>query len=200
MANDVAVVDIRIRGEFAGGHIPNSYGIPLVSPLIPWGGWVVPFGSPMILVADHPIGREEATRQLIRIGYDDRLEVTSSGPLHFGLTAEALFAPHESLPWNPLVARVFFRRGVIESWGRGTIKMMELIQQAGLPTPEIMDALRDYEPSGWLFLKDMGAGLDGKERKNKGMVYSGLFQANSGLFHSNLRQPNLHLYPVLSLR
>jgi hydroxyacylglutathione hydrolase len=25
----------------------------------------------MILVADHPIGREEATRQLIRIGYDD---------------------------------------------------------------------------------------------------------------------------------
>lgn len=80
--------------------------------------------------------------------YDDRLEVTSSGPLYFGLTAEALFAPHESLPWNPLVARVFFRRGVIESWGRGTIKMMELIQQAGLPTPEIMDALRDYEPSG----------------------------------------------------
>ena len=71
LANDVAVVDIRTRGEFAGGHIPNSYGIPLVSPLIPWGGWVVPFGSPMILVADHPIGREEATRQLIRIGYDD---------------------------------------------------------------------------------------------------------------------------------
>lgn len=71
LANDVAVVDIRTPGEFAGGHIPNSYGIPLVSPLIPWGGWVVPFGSPMILVADHPIGREEATRQLIRIGDDD---------------------------------------------------------------------------------------------------------------------------------
>lgn len=132
--------------------------------------------------------------------YDDRLEVTSSGPLYFGLTAEALFAPHESLPWNPLVARVFFRRGVIESWGRGTIKMMELIQQAGLPTPEIMDALRDYEPSGWLFLKGMGAGLDGKERKNNEMAYSGLFPANSGLFHSNFCQSNLHLYPVLSLR
>ena len=58
--------------------------------------------------------------------YDDRLEVTSSGPLHFGLTAEALFAPHESLPWNPLIARVFFRRGVIEAWGRGTLKMAEL--------------------------------------------------------------------------
>ena len=37
--------------------------------------------------------------------YDDRLEVTSSGSLHFGLTPEKLFAPHESRPWNPLIAR-----------------------------------------------------------------------------------------------
>ena len=51
--------------------------------------------------------------------YDDRLEVTSSGTLHFGLTPEALFEPHESLPWNPLIAAVFYRRGIIESWGRG---------------------------------------------------------------------------------
>jgi ATP-dependent DNA helicase RecG len=72
--------------------------------------------------------------------YDDRLEVTSSGSLHFGLTAEALFSPHESLPWNPLIARVFYRRGIIESWGRGTIKMAELTTSAGLPRPEIEDA------------------------------------------------------------
>lgn len=72
--------------------------------------------------------------------YDDRLEVTSSGSLHFGLTAESLFQPHESLPWNPLIARVFFRRGIIEAWGRGTIKMAELMTRAGLPAPEIEDA------------------------------------------------------------
>ena len=72
--------------------------------------------------------------------YDDRLEITSSGPLHFGLTAEALFQPHESLPWNPLIARVFYRRGVIEAWGRGTIKMAELVTRAGLPRPEIEEA------------------------------------------------------------
>jgi hydroxyacylglutathione hydrolase len=71
LANGVAVIDIRTPREFARGHIPNSYGIPLGSPLITWGGWVVPFGSPMILVADVPVKREEATRQLIRIGYDD---------------------------------------------------------------------------------------------------------------------------------
>lgn len=69
--------------------------------------------------------------------YDDRLEITSSGTLHFGLTAAALFLPHESLPWNPLIARVFYRRGVIEAWGRGTIKMAELVTRAGLARPEI---------------------------------------------------------------
>ena len=72
--------------------------------------------------------------------YDDRLEVTSSGTLHFGLTAEQLFLPHESLPWNPLIANVFYRRGIIEQWGRGTIKMAELTMSAGLPPPEIEDA------------------------------------------------------------
>lgn len=72
--------------------------------------------------------------------YDDRLEVTSSGTLHFGLTPEALLQPHESLPWNPLVARVMYRRGVIEQWGRGTLKIVELMQQAGLDPPTIEDA------------------------------------------------------------
>lgn len=72
--------------------------------------------------------------------YDDRLEVTSSGTLHFGLTPEALFGPHESLPWNPLVAGAFYRRGVIEAWGRGTLRMAELAASAGLRHPEIEDA------------------------------------------------------------
>lgn len=69
--------------------------------------------------------------------YDDRLEVTSVGPLHFGLTPEDLYEKHESKPWNPLIARTFYRRGVIEEWGRGTLRMAELAMSAGLPRPEI---------------------------------------------------------------
>ncbi len=69
--------------------------------------------------------------------YDDRLEVTSTGPLHFGLTPEDLFGPHESRPWNPLIARTFYRRGIIEEWGRGTIRMADLAAASGLPRPEI---------------------------------------------------------------
>ena len=71
--------------------------------------------------------------------YDDRLEVTSPGPLHFGLTPEDLFGPHESRPWNPLIARTFYRRGTIEEWGSGTLKMAEMVSDAGLPVPEIED-------------------------------------------------------------
>ncbi len=69
--------------------------------------------------------------------YDDRLEVTSTGPLHFGLTPNDLFGPHESRPWNPLIARTFYRRGIIEEWGRGTLRMADLTTAAGLSRPEI---------------------------------------------------------------
>ena len=72
--------------------------------------------------------------------FDDRLEITSTGTLHFGLTPAALYLPHESLPWNPLIARVFYRRGIIEAWGRGTIRMGELTVRAGLASPEILEA------------------------------------------------------------
>lgn len=71
--------------------------------------------------------------------YDDRMEVTSPGPLHFGLTPEKLFTPHKSLPWNPLIASTFYRRGIIEKWGTGTLKIAEVMNSAGLPSPEIKD-------------------------------------------------------------
>lgn len=71
MMQGVAVIDTRTPSEFMAGHLVESYGIPLDAPLITWAGWVVPFGTPMILIADDPAERETAVRQLIRIGYDD---------------------------------------------------------------------------------------------------------------------------------
>lgn len=68
--------------------------------------------------------------------YDDRLEISSTGTLPFGLTPADLTRPHSSRPWNPIIANVFYKRGIIESWGRGTIKMAQLTEQAGLAPPE----------------------------------------------------------------
>jgi ATP-dependent DNA helicase RecG len=69
--------------------------------------------------------------------FDDRLEISSVGVLPFDLKPADLFRPHVSRPWNPLIAQVFYRRGIIETWGRGTIKMRDLTVAAGLPKPEI---------------------------------------------------------------
>ena len=47
--------------------------------MITWAGWLIPFGTPLILVAMGPAGREEAVRQLIRIGYDRLLGYVDGG-------------------------------------------------------------------------------------------------------------------------
>lgn len=68
--------------------------------------------------------------------YDDRLEISSAGSLPFGLSVESLRALHRSRPWNPLIAEVFYRRGIIERWGRGTLSIVELTTRAGMNSPE----------------------------------------------------------------
>jgi hydroxyacylglutathione hydrolase len=79
MEEGVVVIDIRHQKRFAAGHIPNSYGIRVDAPLIVWAGWVIPFGSRIILLGESAEQREDATRQLIRIGYDDLLGYVAGG-------------------------------------------------------------------------------------------------------------------------
>jgi len=68
--------------------------------------------------------------------YDDRLEIWSDGILPYELTPELLKQEHSSKPRNPIIAKVFYLRGIIESWGRGTQKIVELCLKAGQPEPE----------------------------------------------------------------
>jgi len=68
--------------------------------------------------------------------FDDRLEIWSDGTLPFGLQPEDLKQEHTSRPRNPYITDVFYRRGLVEQWGRGTNKIVELCVQAGHPEPE----------------------------------------------------------------
>jgi len=79
MDQGVVVLDIRHQKKFAAGYIPNSYGIRVDAPLVVWAGWVIPFGSRIVLVGESATDREDATRQLIRIGYDDVLGYLEGG-------------------------------------------------------------------------------------------------------------------------
>ncbi|MEP6896349.1 MAG: MBL fold metallo-hydrolase, partial [Chloroflexota bacterium] len=75
----VVVLDIRHQKKFGAGHIPNSYGIRVDAPLVVWAGWVIPFGSRIVLLGESTAEREDATRQLIRIGYDEVLGYVEGG-------------------------------------------------------------------------------------------------------------------------
>ena len=72
--------------------------------------------------------------------FDDRVEVTSIGPLHFGLTVEALHQPHGSQSWNPTIAHTLYLRGIIETWGTGIQRMTDTTRNAGLLEPDITAA------------------------------------------------------------
>ena len=67
--------------------------------------------------------------------YDDHLEIANPGGLHFGITPEKLTRPHESQPWNPIIANVFYRAGIIERWGAGTLNIVDWCIENGNPNP-----------------------------------------------------------------
>lgn len=56
--------------------------------------------------------------------------------LPFGWTAERLLGAHASKPYNPDIARVFYRAGYIESWGRGIQKIIDACKNLGADEPE----------------------------------------------------------------
>jgi hydroxyacylglutathione hydrolase len=93
-AQGVSVLDIRPAQAFAAAHLVGSYGIDLALGLVPWAGWLIPFGTPLILIADGAHARREALRQLLRIGYDDVRGYLAGGLL----AAQEAGLPIESFP------------------------------------------------------------------------------------------------------
>jgi hydroxyacylglutathione hydrolase len=93
MEAGVVVLDVRHGKLFGAGHIPNSYGIRVDAPLTTWAGWLIPFGSRIVLVGESTDQIVAATRQLIRIGYDELV-----GRLEGGIDAWAREYPVETIP------------------------------------------------------------------------------------------------------
>lgn len=81
--------------------------------------------------------------------FDDRLEVWSYGRLPGGLTPERLRVDHPSIRRNELIADVFYRRGLIEKWGRGTQRIIELCSQAGMREPDFLERMGEVGVRFW---------------------------------------------------
>jgi ATP-dependent DNA helicase RecG len=78
--------------------------------------------------------------------YADKLMIWNAGQLPPDWTVKKLLSKHASQPFNPDVARVFFRAGLIEAWGRGFERILAECRAAGAPVPEVR-----YETSGlWM--------------------------------------------------
>jgi rhodanese-related sulfurtransferase len=65
------VVDTRSIFDYARSHIAGVYHVELRPAFASWVGWILPLGTPVILVSDGSVMHDYAVRQLIRIGYDD---------------------------------------------------------------------------------------------------------------------------------
>ena len=85
--------------------------------------------------------------------YEDHLEIVSPGGFHFGIEPAKLAVPHESKPWNPIIANVFYRAGIIERWGMGTLKILDWCREFDCPQPEWKEQADNvyvtFKPAAW---------------------------------------------------
>ena len=146
----IAVLDVRPAPEFARGHIPGSYGIAIEAPLTVWAGWLIPFGTPLVLVTSDDRECAAAVHRLIRIGYD-RFEGRLDGGLaawedaRFETRRYATLSPHEihaRLRAGNAPVLIDVRQDV--EWRAGHIEGARHIENGALTNPAL-DLPRDRE-------------------------------------------------------
>lgn len=69
--------------------------------------------------------------------YDNKIMIWNVGELPRQLKIEDLKGKHSSYPKNQILADIFFKGGLIEAWGRGTLKIINECIDFGLPEPDI---------------------------------------------------------------
>ncbi|MEW6618807.1 MAG: ATP-binding protein [bacterium] len=105
--------------------------------------------------------------------YSDKLIIMNEGKLPPEVPVDKLKTEHLSKPRNRLLAEIFYYAGLIESWGRGTIKIVDNCLQQELPEPDFVE---EYGVMKVVFYKDKWAeenlkkmGLN--ERQIKAVMY-----------------------------
>ncbi len=114
----------------------------LISPITYEGlqrveNWEYPYEAIREVILNAIVHRDYMGAPIQISVYDDKLMVWNEGTLPDDLTIEDLKRKHSSRPHNPILANAFFKGGLIEAWGRGTIKIINECKKAGLPEPII---------------------------------------------------------------
>lgn len=66
---------------------------------------------------------------------EDAIIISNSCILPEGWTVDTLMEPHDSKPYNPDIANVFYRAGFIENWGQGIQKICDECREMGAELP-----------------------------------------------------------------
>lgn len=109
--------------------------------------------------------------------YDDYLEIINPGILHFDITPAKLMKPHESKPWNPIIGSVFYRAGIIEKWGTGTLNIIDWCKENGNPEPawevRTQSVITTFLPSAFFATRKMPEESESTEKRPKSRPKSG---------------------------
>jgi ATP-dependent DNA helicase RecG len=99
--------------------------------------------------------------------------IWNHGELPDGLTIEKLKEKHLSQPRNKLLASVFYKAGYIETWGRGTLKIIEECKKHGLPEPKIEMFSGGFGITIFkeIYNEDYLEKLDLNDRQKKAIIY-----------------------------
>ncbi|CAG0995478.1 hypothetical protein FLAV_02558 [Flavobacteriales bacterium] len=105
--------------------------------------------------------------------YSDKIIFWNEGQLPENWTVKTLLEKHASRPYNPDIANALFRSGYIESWGRGTIKIIKECKQAGIPEPvfsyDSSDISVEFRKN--IYNEKYLQSLDLNERQVKALLY-----------------------------
>ena len=86
-----------------------------------------------------PIHRDYTNTSNLQIRvYDDKLVLYNGATLNPEVPIEKFDKPHQSKPFNPTMASVFYKCGFIENWGKGTINIVNECLEYGLPKPTFL--------------------------------------------------------------
>lgn len=78
------VVDLRRRAAYAAGHLPGSLNFGIDGSFLTYLGWLIPWGTPLSLVAQTPADAMTAVRELCRIGIERTEAMAVGDPLRWG--------------------------------------------------------------------------------------------------------------------
>ncbi|PIP36632.1 MAG: transcriptional regulator [Desulfobacterales bacterium CG07_land_8_20_14_0_80_52_14] len=151
----------------------------------------IPHGAVREAVVNAVAHRNYASKAAVQVMvFADRIEVWNPGGLPENLTVDQLRRPHHSVPRNRLLCEPLFLAHYIERAGTGTLDMIRLCREAGLPEPEfhhegerfVVIIRRD-----WLTAEAMvKLGLSDRQRKGvailraEGRLTSGRYQEETG--------------------